>query len=130
MIHNNTYMSVTTSGSIEVYDYTFNDVVCVSLLSTNLISIYHITHCGKGKTFEFTPDSMHIQDQHSREIIEIGRAVNASWLYEFSHFSPINHATLLIGPSYNAFWVDQTSNGRFGHLNLYFHLIFFVMSIF
>lgn len=78
LMGNNTYMSVIEKDSIYIGDGTFNDVLCVPHLSNNLLSIYHITHGGVGKTMEFTPDSVIIQDLESREIIATMMVDNAA----------------------------------------------------
>jgi hypothetical protein len=48
-------LSVIGSGTIQVDNGHFNDVLCVPNISCNLLSIYHITHSGEGKTVEFSP---------------------------------------------------------------------------
>jgi len=70
----NTSMSVGGKGSIDIDDGSFNDVLCVPSLSTNILSIYQITHGGARKSVEFTLDFVIIQDLHSRDIVAIGEA--------------------------------------------------------
>ena len=48
-------LSVEGSGTIQVDNGHFNDLLCVSSLSCNLLSVYQITHSGEGKTVEFSP---------------------------------------------------------------------------
>jgi hypothetical protein len=43
-------LSVVGSGTIQVDNGHFNDVLCVPSLSCNLLSVYQITHSGEGKT--------------------------------------------------------------------------------
>jgi hypothetical protein len=43
-------VSVVESGIVQVDNGHFNNVLCVSSLSCNLLSIYLITHSGEGKT--------------------------------------------------------------------------------
>jgi hypothetical protein len=43
-------LSVVGSGTIQVDNGHFNDVLCLPSLSCNLLSIYQITHSGEGKT--------------------------------------------------------------------------------
>jgi hypothetical protein len=52
------YLSVEGSGTIQVDNGHFNDVLCVPSLSCNLLSIYQITHSGEGKTIEFSPHQL------------------------------------------------------------------------
>jgi hypothetical protein len=46
-------LSVVGSGTIQLDDGYFNDVLCVPSLPCNLILIYQITHLGEDKTIEF-----------------------------------------------------------------------------
>jgi hypothetical protein len=55
-------LSVVGSGTIQVENGHFNDLVCVSSLSYNLLSIYRITHSGEGKTVEFLTHQVVIKD--------------------------------------------------------------------
>ena len=57
---NNTYMKVCGKVSISMGEGTFNDVLCVPSLTTNILSIYQITHGAQGKTVEFTLDYVYI----------------------------------------------------------------------
>ena len=47
------YLSVVGSGTIQVDNGHFNDVLCVPSLSCNLLSVYQITHSGEGKIESF-----------------------------------------------------------------------------
>lgn len=82
----------------------------------NLLSIYHITHGGDGRTMEFTPDSVIIQDLESREIITTRVVDHSSHLYTFADF----YSNDGIVPS----TIDDTSSVKydleetFGFLNL------------
>lgn len=78
LMGNNTYISVTKRGSINIDDDTFNYVLCVPSLSSNLISIYHITHSGKCKTIKFTHDLVLIRDLHGGGIIVARNVDHAS----------------------------------------------------
>jgi hypothetical protein len=48
-------LSVVGSGTIQVDNGHFNDVLCVPSLPCNRLSVYQITHSGEGKTVEFSP---------------------------------------------------------------------------
>jgi len=48
-------LSVVGSGTVQVANGHFNDVLCVPSLSCNLLSVYQIIHSGEGKTVEFSP---------------------------------------------------------------------------
>ena len=62
---NNIVMTVCGKGSTYIDDVTFHDVLCVPSLSSNLLSIYQITHSGTGKTVEFAQDLVHIKDSET-----------------------------------------------------------------
>jgi hypothetical protein len=55
-------LSVEGSGTVQVENNHFNDVLCVPSLSCNLLSVYKITHSGEGKTVEFSPHQFVIKD--------------------------------------------------------------------
>jgi hypothetical protein len=48
-------LSVIGSGTVQVDNGHFNDVLCVPSLSCNLLSVYQITHSGEGKIVDFSP---------------------------------------------------------------------------
>jgi hypothetical protein len=55
-------LSVEGSGTDQVENGHFNDVLCVPSLSCNLLSVYQITHSGEDKTVEFSPHQVVIKD--------------------------------------------------------------------
>jgi hypothetical protein len=55
-------LSVEGSGTVQVENGHFNDVLCVLSLSGNLISVYQITHSSEGKTVQFSPHQVVIKD--------------------------------------------------------------------
>jgi hypothetical protein len=55
-------LSVVGSGIVQVDNGHFNDVLSVSSLSCNLLSVYQITHSGEGKTVKFSPHQVVIKD--------------------------------------------------------------------
>ena len=48
-------LSVAGSGTVQVDNGNFNDVLCVPSISYNLLSIFQITQSGVSKTVEFSP---------------------------------------------------------------------------
>lgn len=112
---NNTYMSVCGKGSIDIDDGTFNDVLCVPSLSTNLLSIYQIAHNGTGKTVEFTLDSVHIRDIQTGNIVATWTVDHSSCLYAFTHFGPPSPLSEFSSLSTREHVVSEV---KFGHLNL------------
>ena len=85
---NKTVMTVCGKGIVYIQDGTFNDVLYVPSMSTNLLSVYQISHSGSGKTVEFTLDSIFIRDSMTRGIVATGTVDLSTRLYSFSHFGP------------------------------------------
>jgi hypothetical protein len=54
-------LSVVGSGTNKVDNGHFNDVLCVSSISYNLLSVYQITHSSEGKTVEFSPRQVELR---------------------------------------------------------------------
>ena len=86
LMGNYTYMNVIGKGTIDKGKGYFKDVLCVPHLSHNLLSIYQLTHGDRGRTVEFTPDSIFIKDLETREIIATRVVDHASMLYYVSIF--------------------------------------------
>ena len=55
-------LSVVGSGTVQVDNGHFNDVLCVPSLSCNLLSVYQITYSGEGKTIDFSPHQFVIKN--------------------------------------------------------------------
>jgi hypothetical protein len=55
-------LNVVGSGTVQVDNGHFNDVLCVPTLSCNLLLVYQITHSGEGKIVEFSPHQVVIKD--------------------------------------------------------------------
>lgn len=87
LMGNNTYMKVCGKDSIDIGERKFNDVLCVPSLTTNLLSVYQITHGAQGKIVEFTPDCVYIRDMETRDVIATRVVDHDSRLYSFSHFA-------------------------------------------
>ena len=96
---NNTIITVCGKGSIDIDDGTFHDVLCVPSFSSNLLSIYQITHSGTGNTIEFAQDSVHIRDRETCNIVATRTVDHSSHLYSFSHFGPSSPLSKTHSPS-------------------------------
>ena len=110
---NNTVMTICRKSSIGIDDGTFHDAICVPYLSSNLLSIYQITHSGTWKIVEFAQDSVHIRDSETRNIISIGTVDNSSLLYSFAHFGPPSPLSKSHSPSSR-----ENTKVKSNHLNL------------
>jgi len=116
LMGNNTYMSVTGKGSISFGDNTFQDVLCVPHLMNNLLSIYHITHGGNGRSVEFTLDKVIIKDLESRVVIATRVVDHLSWLYSFEKFS--TDGVFVPTTVHHTSSVNHHSEEKFGYLNI------------
>jgi hypothetical protein len=80
-------LSVVGSGTVQVENGHFNDVLCVPNLSCNLLSVYQITHSGEGKTVEFSPHQVVIKDlKDPKHVLATGIADDITRLYKFDNF--------------------------------------------
>ncbi|KAH9303593.1 hypothetical protein KI387_007997, partial [Taxus chinensis] len=75
---------------------TFNQVLSVPDLSTNLLSVYQITHLGEGMRVEFGPNSVIIHELNNDTTVAEGKADHRSRLYTFSHFTSDSTPTALL----------------------------------
>ncbi|KAH9332151.1 hypothetical protein KI387_044295, partial [Taxus chinensis] len=96
MMGNDTIVLVSSSGSIEMDGGTFNQVLSVPDLSTNLLSVYQITHLGEGIRVEFGPNSVIIRELNNDTTAAEGKEDYRSWLYTFSHFTSDSTPTTLL----------------------------------
>jgi hypothetical protein len=92
----------------------FQDVLHVSKLSVNIISIYKITHSGSGKKVEFTLDSVIIFDLSDGSKIIVGEVKQNSRLYTFCHFT---HKSDYVSLLTHANEESRLWHERFGHMN-------------
>ena len=80
-------LRVVGSGTIHLDNGQFNDVLCVSTLSCNLLSVYQITHSSEGKTIEFSPPDFVIKDlEYPKLILATGIADDSTRFYNFNKF--------------------------------------------
>jgi hypothetical protein len=80
-------LSVVGSGTVQVNNGLFNDVLCVSSISCNRLLVYHITHSGEGKIKEFSPFQVVINDiKDPKHILAIGIVEDITRLYKFDNF--------------------------------------------
>jgi hypothetical protein len=65
-----TPVAVSGEGSVELHNRIFENVLHVPKFSMNLLLVFQITQ--KGKTVEFTSNSIFVLDMHENSIIAIG----------------------------------------------------------
>jgi hypothetical protein len=108
-------LSVVGSGTIQVDNGHFNDVLCVPSLSCNLLSVYQITHLGEGKTIEFSPHQVVIKDlKDPKHVLATGIVDDITRLYKFDNFGSSSFSSVFSSHSddLSKLWHEQ-----FGHLN-------------
>jgi hypothetical protein len=80
-------LNVVGSGTIQIDNGHFNDVLCVSSISYNLLSMYQITHSGECKTIEFSFHQVVIKDLKDTKHVLSTRIVDTiTNLYKFDNF--------------------------------------------
>jgi hypothetical protein len=108
-------LSVVGSGTVQVDNGHFNDVLCVPSLYCNLLLVYQITHSGEGKTVEFSPHQIAIKDlKDPKHVIATGIVDDITRLYKFDNFGSSYFSSVFVAHSdeLNKLWHEQ-----FGHLN-------------
>jgi hypothetical protein len=108
-------LCVEGSGTVQVENGHFNDVLCVPILSCNLLSVYQITHLGEGKTVDFSPHQVVIKDlKDPKHVLAIGIANDITRLYKFDNFGSSYFSSIFVAhrDDLNKIWHEQ-----FGHLN-------------
>jgi hypothetical protein len=60
---------------VELHNGSFENVLHVSRISMNMLSVYHITQ--KGKKVEFTPDSTSVLDMHEIPLLQLVRWITS-----------------------------------------------------
>jgi hypothetical protein len=95
-------LSVVGSGTVQVDNGHFNDVLCVPSLSCNLLSVYQITHSGEGKTIEFSPHQVVIKDlKDLKHVLATGIVDDITRLYKFDNFGSSSFSSVFVAHSYD-----------------------------
>eukprot|EP00253_Pinus_taeda_P013591 PITA_13591 len=106
---------VVGTGTVHLDNGQFNDVLCVPTLSSNLLSVYQITHSGEGKIVEFSPHDVVIKDlRDPKQILATGIADDSTRLYKFHNFGSSNLPSVFVAHNDE---VSKLWHERFGHLN-------------
>ncbi|GLJ54744.1 hypothetical protein SUGI_1175930 [Cryptomeria japonica] len=95
-IGDDTQVEVEGKGLVSMDDGTFENVLYVPNLTTNLPSIYQNTYYDNGKKFEFTPDSIVVKELDNDALVVVGQANHNSRFYSFSHFVPRSPSMALL----------------------------------
>ena len=75
-------------GNVELDNGVFKDVLHVPNHSTNLLSIYQISHYECGNKVELLPDTVVVKNLKDDSMVAIGKENHETRLYSFSHFVP------------------------------------------
>ena len=89
-------MEVEGKGQVEMENGEFKDVLYVLNLSSNLLSIYQITHYGGCNKVEFLPDLVMVQNLKDDSLVVVGKVNHDTRLYSFSHFVPKSPSHVLL----------------------------------
>jgi hypothetical protein len=90
-------LSVVGSGTIQVENGHFNDVLCVPNLSCNLLSVYQITHSGECKTIDFSPHQVVIKDlKDPKHVLATGISDDITKLYNFDNFGSLAFSSVFV----------------------------------
>jgi hypothetical protein len=93
-------LSVIRSGTVQVDNGHFNDVLCVPGLSCNLLSVYQITHSGECKTVKFSPHQVVIKDLKDPKHVLATRIVDdITRLYKFDNFGSSDFSSVFVAHS-------------------------------
>ena len=101
-------------GSIDFDHGSFNNVLYVPGLATNLLSVYQMTHTRSPKKVVFSPNEAEIFDIANGRVIAKGFVDHSSKVYRFSHFMPFSNPSDLLTHANEAsiLWHE-----RFVHIN-------------
>jgi hypothetical protein len=93
-------LSIVGSGTIQLDNGHFNDVLCVPSLSCNLLSVYQITHSGEGKSVEFSPHQVVIKDlKYLKHVLATGIVDDITRLYKFDNFGSSSFSSVFVSHS-------------------------------
>jgi hypothetical protein len=108
-------LSVVGSGTVQVDNGHFNDVLCVPSLSCNLLSVYQITHSGQRKIVLFSPHQVVINDpKDPRHVLATGIIDDITRLYKFENFGSSSFPLVFVSHRND---LSKLWHERFGHLN-------------
>jgi hypothetical protein len=108
-------LSVVGYGTIQVDNGHFNDVLCVSSISCNLLLVYQITHSCEGKTVDFSPHQIVIKDlKYPQHVLATRIDDDITKLHKFENFRSSSFPSVFVAHSDD---FRKILHERFGHLN-------------
>ena len=78
-------------GRIDLDHGSFNNVLYVLGLASNLLSVYQMTHTGSPKKVMFSPSDVEIIYISNGKVIAKGVVDHTAKVYKFSHFLPFSN---------------------------------------
>jgi hypothetical protein len=106
-------MEVTDKGRVELTNRSFENVLHVSKLSVNLLSVYQMKKSGTRKRVKFTHDAVDIYDMQTNSKVATSEVNHQSKLYTFSEFiEPVSALLITHADERSRIW-----HKRFGHIN-------------
>jgi hypothetical protein len=94
------FLSVIGSRIVQLDYGHFHDVLCVSSLSHNILSVYEITHSGEGKIVKFSPHQVVIKDfKDSKHVLATIIVDDITKMYRFDKFRSSSFPTVFISHS-------------------------------
>ena len=108
-----TKLEVEGKGNVEMENLEFKDVLYVPNLSSNLLSIYQITHLVDGHKVEFLPNLVKVHNLKDDSLVAVGKVNHEKRLFSFSHFVPKSPSQALLTQSNSHI---QLWHEWFGHL--------------
>ena len=95
-------LSVAGSITVPIYNGHFSDVLCVPIISCNLLSVYQITHFGEGKIVTFTPHQVVIKDfKYPQHVLATRIVGDITRLYNFNNFGSSPFLSVFVAHSDN-----------------------------
>ena len=83
-------------GRIDLDNGSFNNVLYVPGLASNILSVYQMTHTGSPKKVIFSPNDVEITDISNGKFIAKCFVDHTSKVYKFSHFLPYSNPSALL----------------------------------
>jgi hypothetical protein len=91
------YLSVVGTGTVQVDNGHFNDVLCVPSLSCNLQLVYQITHSGEGKTVDFSPQQVIIKNlKDPKHVLATKIVDDITRLHNFDNFGSSSFSSVFV----------------------------------
>jgi hypothetical protein len=112
-------LSVVGSGTVQVDNGHFKNVLCVPSLSCNLLSLYQITHPSEGKIVEFSPHKVVIKDlKDPQHVLTIKIIDDITKSYKFENFGSSSFPSIFVAHSneFNKIWHEGFGNLKYHSL--------------